>query len=289
MGMLNIGEIVPDKKKISIIAGALAICATASFGVYAYVPMAKSGGYSVTQRDVSVYRNTMATLVQVTGQGEVPSREESLKAMAITFAQYDLLKKKGIVINQDKVNTLIESTSPLKGVLKQLRASLGEEKYFYDVTLPAAIGRPFADYYASADPKAEDARKVLQNALSTSLGSAASSAGLKTQDITIANVEDSAALFEAASKSIGKPIERIVDSGTNYLIVQPKEKVENKIVATIVSVPKTAPIEFFQSEIKKSGVTMKVNPWCLYADNKFFDVPKADAKKDEGTSNATQK
>ena len=286
--MFNFRELNLDKKTITTVAAVLALVATGTYCAYAYLPLAKGGSFSVTQRDVSTYRSTMAQLVSVTGQGDVPTREESLKAMAITYAQYDLLKKKGIILNQERVNTLIENTSPLKGILKGLKASLGDERYFYTVTLPAAIGRPFAEYYSATDPKGEDARKILQNAMASSILSAAANAGLKTQDITINNAEDSAALYDAATKSVGRPIEKIIDNGTTFLIVQPKEKLDNKVVATAVLVPKTNPIEFFQGEIKKSNVALKVNKWCFYADNKFFEAA-ADVKKEEAPASAAQK
>lgn len=287
--MASIAQINLDKRKITIGLGVIATIAGMAYGAYAYLPMATGGGYNVTHRDVSAYRNAMVKLVEITGEGDVPSREDSLKAIAATYAQYDLLKKKGMQINQDKVNALIESQSPLKGVLKQMRSSLGEERYYYTVTLPAAIGRPFADYYSATDPKAQDARNVLQNAVASSLSTAAEKAGLKFQDITITNSEDAAMLFDAASKSIGKPIDKIIDSGNSYLIVQPRERLDNKIFATAVLVPKTPPAEFFMTEIKKANVALKVKPWCLYADNKFFAAPApptaVDTKQTEGAGN----
>lgn len=275
-----------DKKKVTTIIAVCTALIGISYGAYAYLPLATGGSYSVTQRDVATYRDTMKQLVTVTGEGEVPSYSDALKTITATYAQYDLLKKKGIMINQDRANALIESSSPLKGILKNLRSNLGDERYFFTVTLPAAIGQPFNEYYSATDPKGEQARSILQNAIAASLASAAEKAGLKSQDITITNTPDTASFFDAASKSIGKPIEKIIDNGPSFLIVQPRERLENKILATALIVPKTPAPEFFMAELKKANIPMQVKLWTVYSDNKFFTPPPApvDAKKEDANA-----
>lgn len=278
------------KKVISAVAIVLGVISGA-YVSYAYLPMATGGSMIVTQRDVSTYRSAISELQLITGNGEKPTREDALKTIATTYAQYDLLKKKGIVLDPEKVNLYVESSTPLKGILKRLKASLGEERYFRTITLPTAIGKPFADYYSVADPKAQQAKNLLSNAMSSSLNAAAEKDSLKVQDITIPNEQDTAQFFDAAAKSIGKPISQIIDGGGMWLVVQPRERVENKIVASAVSIPKTPPADFFQSELKTAGVPLRVKPWAFYSDNKFFTPPAApaEAKKEEAAANAPQK
>ena len=283
-------ELQLDKKKLTILAASLITTLAGMYSAYAWLPLATGGTHSITQKDVSAYRAAMRKLVETTGEGEVPSREDALKAMATTFAQMDLLQKKGVTLDREKANLVVQDSSPLKGVLKSLKQELGEDRYFYTVTLPATIGRPFLSYYNAADPKSVKAQEILRDAMSTTIHSAAQKAGLQAQEMEIRMTPENNEFFNVAGKSIGKVIDKVVDNGTSLLVIEPKEKLEGKVTALAINIPKTPPAEFFRAQMAANGIKLQVKPWTLYADNKFFPTPepakKAEQPAAEGDSNA---
>ena len=262
-----------DKKKISVLVAAAVLLFGGIYSAYAWLPLATGGNHSVTQRDVSDYRAIVAKITAITGTGETPTREEALKTMAITYAQYDLLAKKGVQLDKDKANQMVLDGSPLKGMLKKIKEDLGEDRYYQIVTLPTVIGQPFAAYYGNADPKAGKAAEILKDAMATSLESAAAKASLRTQEMEIGLTRDNGEFIELMGRNTGRIIDKIIDNGNSYLILQPKEKLQNKVLASAILVGKTPPSEFFKAEITTNNIPLQIKPWTFYAKNTFFEKP----------------
>jgi hypothetical protein len=278
-----------DQKKVKIIAGSSVVAAVALYCIYAFLPLAYGGTHSITHKDVASYRSSVKALSAVAGNDEIPTYEDAIKTIAISYAQYDILKIKGAQFEQSKIITALESESPYKGVLRRLKSDMGDERYFSTVALPALIGRPFLEYYNANDPQTTRAREIMTTAINSSFTAGAEKAGLPVKDITIPAGQDTAALYEAASKSIGKTVDKLIDNGNSYMIVQSRSQVGDKIAAGAIIVPKTPPQEFFLAQIKANNVKLEVAPWCVYSNNKFFKpaepAPKAQAKAEDGPSN----
>lgn len=268
-----------DRRMSSVVVACLAAATVLAYVVYAWVPLATGGSRHITQRDVASYRCAVRKLVAISGSGEVPTYEEALKTLVVTMAQYELLTKKGMKIDPERTNQYILDMTPLKGTLKSLREELGDDRYFFTVTLPAAVGRPFADYYNISDPKISKASSILKDAMATSLQTAASKAGIPTQEIEIPLAQENSALARVVDQSLGHVLNKLVDNGTSVLVVLPKEKLSDKILASVISIPKTPPTEFLRYELAAQRIPLTVKPWALYASNNFFEtsMPKGDS------------
>lgn len=272
-----------DKQKLIKIAVGCALAAVATSGLYAYLPLATAGKHHITERDVQTYINASKQFGQITGTETNIGKEDALKTLAVSYAQFDLLSSKGIVIDREKGNTALENTSPLKGLLKKLKTDLGDERYFNTITLPAIIGQPFSAYYNNNDKQSAFAQEILKIGINaSSLQAAAEKAGQKIIQISIPNTQETAEFYTIADKNIGGIINKIIDNGGSYLIVQPTTKDERLINAQAIAIPKTLPVAFFKEEIKKANIILKIQPWTLYASNKFFD---SQAKEETGKDN----
>lgn len=222
-----------------------------------YAPVLKVGTHSTayTWGDVIRFYEASTVVDDIMGGRTLSGRGDTFHLLTVTAMKKEILTAKGIEINPDVAVLNVETRTPLKGMLKKVKSTLGSGYYRLHVE-PLVVSEIFSVYYRANEPWRKTAIKVLESVKESGLEEGARKTGMKAEPMFIPDTPaNSAFMTEIRAADMKNPLYgKLVEDAAAYLVLRVKEIKKEGVMVDAIVVRKQQVGDFIQAELKANRI-----------------------------------